>query len=134
MKIRFTANDDDPQSIVEAGVDDFLLDAAYGLATAIDDEMVPSGRLSLGPNFPNPFNPVTTISFSLAEPGAVQLAVYDVRGRMVRTLVSGDMSAGEHEVVWQGKDDAGHQVASGLYFARMINGDRALTHKMLMLK
>ncbi|MCP4545083.1 MAG: T9SS type A sorting domain-containing protein [bacterium] len=134
VQFRFTAADEDGGTLVEAGVDDFLLDAAYGLTTAVDDEVIPNGRLSLGPNYPNPFNPNTTISFTLPAAGRVKLAVFDVQGRQIKTLVSGNMAAGAHEIVWQGRDDAGHQVASGLYFTRLICDSRTLTHKMLMLK
>ncbi len=88
----------------------------------------------LAANYPNPFNPMTKISFSLPEAQTVQLAVYSVDGRKVATLVSGAMSAGTHEVVWMGNDDAGHSVASGTYFYRIRAGNFNEVRKMTLVK
>jgi|GEM_PF-6025446 len=85
-------------------------------------------------NFPNPFNPVTTVAFSLAAPQRVELNVYNIRGQRVRTLVNEAMSAGDHSVVWRGDDDHGRTVASGIYFLRMQAGSRGYVHKALLLK
>ncbi len=74
----------------------------------------------LRPNAPNPFNPTTTFAFDLPQSGEVHLMVYDVTGRNVRTLVSGNLSAGIHHVRWDGTDDAGRGVASGVYVVRFI--------------
>ncbi len=73
----------------------------------------------LRPNFPNPFNPKTTLSFSLAEEISVALRIYDSKGRLVSTLRQGPMAAGEHQVVWNGRDGQGHPSPSGVYFARL---------------
>jgi hypothetical protein len=86
-------------------------------------------------NRPNPFNPTTTIHFDLAREGHVTLRVYDVGGRLVRTLVDERMSAGfDHRVVWSGLDEAGSPVASGIYFARLVAGEVTATRKLVMLK
>jgi len=85
-------------------------------------------------NHPNPFNPSTTISFSLSAPEHVSLAVYDITGRKVRTLVSGPMSAGAHSVVWNGRDSTGNAVASGPYFSRLSINSRVETRKMLLMR
>jgi flagellar hook assembly protein FlgD len=85
-------------------------------------------------NFPNPFNPSTKVVFSLPRDGHAQLDVVDVRGHVVRTLHSGALPAGRHEVSWDGTDDLGRGAASGVYFARLRHGDRELTHKMLLNK
>ncbi|MCD4829375.1 MAG: T9SS type A sorting domain-containing protein [Candidatus Cloacimonetes bacterium] len=84
--------------------------------------------------FPNPFNPETTIGFSLPVSGQVELTVYNVRGERVKTLVNGDMKPGDHTVTWQGSDDNGSPVASGVYFYRLQAGGNTETRKMLLLK
>lgn len=89
----------------------------------------------LAQNFPNPFNPSTTIGFDLREKAGVKLEVYDLRGRLVVSLVDGVMrDAGHHEVVWNGKDAGGHAVPSGVYFSRLTAGPLATTRKMVLLK
>ena len=84
--------------------------------------------------FPNPFNPSTTLSFSLKEAGDVDLDIYNQKGQKVRSLVNGMMNSGEHQIVWNGTDDSGRQVASGLYFFRMKSGTYSSTRKMIMMK
>ena len=74
---------------------------------------------ALAQNAPNPFNPSTTLRFAVPSDGAVQMAVYDVTGRHVRTLVDRHVEAGEHSVVWDGRDDAGRSAASGVYIVRL---------------
>jgi hypothetical protein len=91
-------------------------------------------RFALGDNFPNPFNPVTRISFDLPVTGPVRLTVHDVRGRAVRNLVAGVLSFGTHTAVWNGTDDAGRRVPSGVYFCRIEAGDFVATRKMMLLK
>ena len=83
---------------------------------------------------PNPFNPSTTIGYRLPVEGQAEIVVYDVLGRLVRTLVSGYTQAGDHEVVWDGRDDSGRQVASGVYLYRLQAGDIVETRRMVLLK
>jgi hypothetical protein len=86
-------------------------------------------------NHPNPFNPGTIISFSLASPARVTLHVLDLAGRLVRTLREAEQYAsGRHEVPWDGKDDSGRQVASGTYFYRLEAGSLSATKAMVMVK
>jgi hypothetical protein len=94
----------------------------------------PSRSLELLQNHPNPFNPTTTISFYLPEPGRVRLDVYDVSGALVRTLVEGYASAGAHHPVWDGRSASGDPVGSGVYFYRLTAGKSQLTRKMVLLK
>ncbi len=91
---------------------------------------------SLAQNVPNPFNPSTTISYSVPEGVSVQvsLKVYDIRGRQVSTLVNEVREPGTYTVFWDGTDEAGRQVASGVYFYRMQAGDFVQTRKMVLLK
>ena len=92
----------------------------------------------LGHAHPNPFNPLTTIGYSLAGRSSVTIRVYDLAGRVVRTLVDGETEPGEHKVVWDGTTAAGQRAASGVYFVRMEGTDEAgsfsLVGKAVMLK
>ncbi len=90
---------------------------------------------ALNQNFPNPFNPATTVVFDLAKPAMVRIGIYDVSGRLVRTLVDRSMEAGSHEVGWNGTNNLGTGVPSGLYFYRMTTSDGfTATRKMILLR
>ncbi len=103
------------------------------LAVNRDDD--PSARgFTLAIPVPNPFNPTVALSFSLSEPAAVQLRVYDVQGRLVRTLVDRRISLGEHQIVWDGKNESGETVGSGVYFCRLVSGHRAESRKIVLLR
>jgi nitrous oxidase accessory protein NosD len=102
------------------------------VATAVPDAMPTAYQMAQ--NFPNPFNPTTTISFDLPQLQDVKLAVFGPDGRKIVTLVNESMPAGFHAVTWNGRDAAGSQVASGVYFYRIEAGPLQQTSKMLMLK
>ena len=85
-------------------------------------------------NFPNPFNPQTTLAFSLPDDRPVHIAIYALDGSRVRTLVDGARPAGRNEVVWDGRDDSGRALATGTYFARLLAGDFHETRKMSLVK
>lgn len=85
-------------------------------------------------NFPNPFNPRTTIKFDLSLSGHVELAVFDVAGRLVKRLVSESMSAGSHDAVWEGRDSAGRQASTGVYFFQLRTSDTIDTKRMTLIK
>lgn len=85
-------------------------------------------------NFPNPFNPSTTISFLLPKDASCTLEVYNIRGQKVKTLINETRFAGNHSVVWTGLDDNGKPVSSGLYFYRLTTPNSIQTKKMLLLK
>ncbi len=102
--------------------------------TAVGDGTGIPAVLALGGNYPNPFNPRTSIVFSVPRLLPVDLAVYDLRGRLVTTLVRENLVPGRHEVMWNGTDAAGRRVASGLYFAKLQAGGQVFTSKMLLLK
>jgi hypothetical protein len=89
---------------------------------------------ALDANAPNPFNPVTTIFYNLAEQTHVNLSVFDVSGALVRTLVSGDEPAGEKSVTWDGRSNTGNPMASGVYFYRLQTPEFVKTRKMILLK
>ncbi len=86
-------------------------------------------------NFPNPFNPTTTISFSVTQTSSfVNLEIYNMKGQKVKQLVNETLLAGQHNVMWNGKDEFGKEITSGLYFYKLVSGDHEQTKKMLMLK
>ena len=95
---------------------------------------LPPVRTQLLSNVPNPFNPQTEIRFQLAEASQLRITIYDVTGRLVRTLVNEQRSAGEGHVVWQGRDDSGRQVSSGAYYVRLENEGQIDHRKIMMLK
>ncbi|MFH0778288.1 MAG: T9SS type A sorting domain-containing protein [Candidatus Eisenbacteria bacterium] len=90
---------------------------------------------ALEKNFPNPFNPLTTIFFTIPERTDVDLCVYDVSGRLVKTLIGGvGMDPGGHNATWDGRNNAGRVVSSGVYFCKLVAGDKFAETKMVMLK
>ena len=89
---------------------------------------------SLGQNYPNPFNPTTTIKYTLPEKSHARIDIFNLLGQRVATLVNETVPAGEHTVVWNGADDAGARVASGVYFYRLIAGEQTMSRKMMLLK
>lgn len=91
-------------------------------------------EFALGQNYPNPFNPTTHINFDVARSGNVRLKVYNVLGQEVTTLVDGYFETGKHDVMWNGKDALGRQVASGVYMYRLEAGKISRTKKMLFVK
>ncbi len=89
---------------------------------------------ALEQNYPNPFNPSTKIAFALPKAGKVEVSVFNVLGQEVNTLISEEMGAGNHTVEWDGRNNTGGSVSSGIYFYRIVAGDFSQTKKMLMLK
>ena len=94
----------------------------------------PATRIQLRQNLPNPFGTRTTIGFDLARRDEVALRVYDVTGRLVRTLASGSLESGSHRVEWNGRDDRGSLVEAGLYFCRLDVGSAHETRRMVFAK
>jgi len=115
-------------------VDDFSVHSNGGNIVANGDTGVPTIVTALGGNYPNPFNPETTISFSVKEAAPVTIEIYNVKGQSVKTLVSETKVAGNHSVVWNGKDNNGRNVTSGVYFYKMKTGTYSSTKKMILMK
>ena len=115
------------------------LKLVVGRRAFVDDEVqagqeLPT-RFELFPNFPNPFNPATTVRYGLPTAEWVSLVVYNVLGEKVATLeAAADRAAGYHAVIWDGRSDAGIAVASGVYFARMQAGRFVQTQQMILVK
>jgi len=111
-------------------VDDFTIDV-----TVSDiDTPIPQVVNALQANYPNPFNPETTIKYSVKTNTHVTLEIFNVKGQKVRTLVNGPVEAGNRQVIWNGIDDRGQGVASGVYFYRMKTDDYTATKRMMLIK
>ncbi|MGH1365301.1 MAG: choice-of-anchor B family protein [Calditrichia bacterium] len=98
-----------------------------------DDEVLPS-EFTVSSNYPNPFNPSTTIDYSLGTNSPVSLEIYNISGQKVKTLVSGNQAAGSYKAVWDGTDFSGESVASGAYIYRFTANDFQKTQKMMFIK
>lgn len=136
MQVRFVASDYAPGSLVEALIDDFEIFGTGGTITSIDDpltEGLPS-RYALRTNYPNPFNPSTLIKYDLPEASNVRLEVYNLLGEVVKTLFNGNQQAGFQSVRWDGTNNSGIQVSSGVYVYRMVAGEYVQSRKMMFLK
>ncbi len=113
---------------------------ASGYSTEADAGVVtsaPDGTptlFALDQNIPNPFNPSTRIQYSVDREAAVQLSIYDATGRRVARLVNAQHEPGNYSVVWNGTADSGARVSSGVYYSKLISGDRVVSRKMVMLK
>jgi len=101
--------------------------------TGIEDDEQPLAAVFFGA-VPNPFNPTTSLQFNLPSDARVDLTIYDVAGRVVRSLVSGDRPGGINKVRWNGQDDGGHAVASGTYFARLVVDDVVETRSLTLIR
>ncbi len=111
------------------------IDIDFASATPnIDNNNVVMPSMNLKQNYPNPFNPETTISFEMNKASNVNLSIYNVKGQLVNTLVSGNLQAGNHSYVWQGKDMNGNQVSSGLYFYKLDSDEKSEMRKMVLMK
>jgi hypothetical protein len=114
------------------------VDNGCGTQTVIDPplefELSHTLQFALEGSYPNPTRGAATVSFSLDETGPVQLAVYDVMGRKVATLVDQDLPPGTHEVVWQGRGRSGQALASGVYFVRLEAGERTATRRLTIVR
>jgi hypothetical protein len=105
----------------------------YTKVKELNEDQVPY-TFELFQNYPNPFNPTTNIRFNLPRSGHVRLDIYNILGRRVRTLVNEDLPAGHKLVTWDGTNDQGKEVASGVYFYRIQARDHTEAKKMLLLK
>jgi hypothetical protein len=112
--------------------------AADSYGRLLDVSARPTAQLptetGLGQNYPNPFNPATMLKFSLVEAGEVQLIVYDIAGRKIQTLVSTRLESGFYDITWDGRNGRGEDVASGVYFARLVAGGKSESVKMSLVR
>ncbi len=112
---------------------DIALAQKTNVPTVAEENNLPTG-FSLSANYPNPFNPETSIDFVIPETSHVSLTIYNALGQHVKTLASEVKSAGSYTVVWDGRDDAGRLVNSGVFFYRMKAGNIIRTNKLMFLK
>jgi hypothetical protein len=111
-----------------------LTNPYYSSVREIDDGETRPSDFVLFQNYPNPFNPTTTVEFLLSRSGQVKIEIYNILGQKVRTLVDENLKAGHKAVDWDGSDDSGQEVASGIYFYRIETAEFSQSKKMLLLK
>ena len=99
-----------------------------------EDEVLTSTEFILNNNYPNPFNPVTTISYTLPQAALVRMTIYDLLGRQVRTLLNQTQDAGFKSVIWNATNDYGKPVSAGVYLYKIQAGEFVQTRKMVLLK
>lgn len=112
---------------------DVVVEAPITAVLERHDALVPEA-FTLSQNYPNPFNPETTIRFDLPAAADVDLSLFDLAGQRVATLATGLRQAGSYHLRWDGRDDAGRALASGMYFYRLATGNQVLTRKLLLLR
>jgi CRISPR/Cas system endoribonuclease Cas6 (RAMP superfamily) len=134
VKLRFRASDLSTPSLVEAAVDDLVVLAASGTTGVEEPASSAPVRFTVGPSQPNPFNPSTTLTYTLPARTEVSVTVYDAAGRVVRELSRKVETAGEHAISWDGRDTAGATVSSGVYHIRVEAAGQAGTQKIVLLK
>lgn len=137
IPVKFMGNERDIafvtlEGIKLAGADGSLINTVA--RTNSSEVKVIPGAFALHQNFPNPFNPSTEIRFDLPEAGNVNLAIYNLMGQKIRTLSSDNMTPGYHAIIWDGTNDIGSQVATGMYFYSIQSSEFQATKKMLFLK
>ena len=103
------------------------------VGTDLPADRLPAATL-LHPNYPNPFNPKTTISFTLSQAGAVRLSIYSLDGRHVATLANEEMAVGPHQMQWSGLDENGSTVSSGTYIVRLVAPDKMQSQRITLIK
>jgi len=102
--------------------------------SAHSDVEISLQKVEVHQNYPNPFNPATTISFNLPKSSKVTLKIYNLLGQEVRTLADHVMEAGSHSISWDGKDNSGDPVSSGVYFYRLNAGESKVVRKMIFMR
>jgi len=136
LQVMFEASDYGTNAIVEAGVDDLSVIADLGQGTVAVEPVsagIPSAAY-LADASPNPFNPRTTIQYGLTDRTSVRLEIFDVNGRLVTTLVNTRQAPGHHAVSWDGRDNSGRALSSGIYYARLTTGTMQVSRKLSLLR
>jgi hypothetical protein len=152
LPMQINANDMDPQLHsdssrtlqanwgTQSGHEGWLRPGAWGFLevingpTAIDEELEQSLTFELYSNYPNPFNPTTTIRYQVPKVTDVTIEIYDILGHKIRTLVDGQKTPGKHKAEWDGRNSAGKSVSSGIYFYTLKTVEFTKTHKMMLIR
>jgi hypothetical protein len=119
----------DPQGIADAHLIPLRLNVTGVNPIAAEEVTVLSTS-----NYPNPFNPSTTISYSLPQDSHVNVEIFNIKGQLVRQLISAQQNAGNHSVIWNGKDSNDRECSSGFYFYRLTTDGQRINRKILMMK
>jgi len=120
---------------ITVGNTDYVIEEPFELSVELGEtDGVAPAVTALRSNYPNPFNPTTTIAFDTHKEGLVVMEIYNIKGQKVKSLVNEVMPAGYHKIEWNGNDESGRAVGSGVYFYRMVTGDYVAVKKMVMLK
>jgi len=121
------------QAVYTAGESEITTNNFTFLGVSADAEFELDNRL-LG-NYPNPFNPSTTISYTLANSARTEIVIYNQKGQKIKTLLQAEKSAGQYETVWNGKDQDNNQVTSGIYLYQLqVDGKTVAREKMMLIK
>lgn len=137
FKIRFRMISNESIMLNGIWIDDVIINVSFDTTlTAINDPLTKifPDKFALQQNYPNPFNPSTKIAFSIPERQKLELTVFNILGQKIRTLASGTRNAGQHSVIWDGTDDFGEVVSSGIYFYQLKTRDFLKTKKMMYLQ
>jgi hypothetical protein len=118
----------------EFGLDDIYWDGGGAVSVIEDDYGKPTTKYSLNNNYPNPFNPLTTISYDLPEDGFVNVSIYNVMGIHVKDLVNSQQNAGFKSIQWDATNNRGQPVSAGVYLYQIQAGDFVQTKKMVLIK
>ena len=111
-----------------------LPDSRFTTGVAVDPAGEQPMEFTLLENYPNPFNQGTSLTFTLPQPEHIRLEIYDSRGALVRLLQAGLVDAGQHRLFWDGRDEHGADLASGVYFCQLHGAGQAARHKLLLLR
>ena len=111
-----------------------FMEMQFSMPVPNDDPAVPNVTYMLHQNYPNPFNPETTISFDMPKAGFANLSIYNVKGQLIKNLINENLDFGRHSVVWNGTDNNGKPVTSGLYLYRLTTNGVTETKKMMLMK
>ena len=118
------------KELIGAQIDGYI----YGTMVSSDNLLIEPNSI-LFQNFPNPFNPSTTIKFSIQDNSKIKLTVYNIKGQKVKTLINDNFAKGKHSIIWNGDDELGEPVISGIYLYKFnVNGKTEAVKKCLLLK
>ena len=119
---------------ITSGIPDSLEGFIYSLSNLSNDTMTFPSELSLHQNFPNPFNPSTTIRYEISNSSHIKLTIYNLNGKIIRNLLNQNEIAGSRSILWNGEDNFGIKVSSGTYIYSIETGDYSEVRKMVLLK